>query len=184
MRYIGYICGPYTAKTIEQRDRNVAAANEAGKDLLAKGYAVIVPHTMSVGWEFDPRFKHADFMASDLALLEHCDLLIMLPGWQHSVGSQQEITWARENGIPTYAGTEVVPDADCFEPDCTTELIADLYERRRKGVHAYGVPLRPFNGRDAKQDKREELMDLLLYDKQEQMESRSAFKAGVLPQPD
>ena len=39
----------------------------------------------------------------------------------------------------------------------------DLNERYREGIRRYGVPLKPFNGRDALRDAYEEATDLALY---------------------
>lgn len=44
------------------------------------------------------------------------------------------------------------------------DLVArDLYDRMRQGIETYGVPLQPFNGRDALQDLYEELLDACCY---------------------
>lgn len=45
-----------------------------------------------------------------------------------------------------------------------------LKARRKQGIATYGIPLQPHNGRDAKRDKAEELLDALIYLWQERME--------------
>ena len=48
-------------------------------------------------------------------------------------------------------------------PEVMGLFLKDLEERYQEGVRRYGVPLQPFNGRDALQDAYEEAMDLALY---------------------
>lgn len=48
-------------------------------------------------------------------------------------------------------------------PQVADLVIADIEERRRKGIAEYGTPLQPFNGRDALWDVYEELLDAVQY---------------------
>lgn len=48
-------------------------------------------------------------------------------------------------------------------PEVMGLFLKDLSERYEEGVRRYGVPLQPFNGRDALQDAYEEAIDLCLY---------------------
>lgn len=45
-------------------------------------------------------------------------------------------------------------------------IVPDMKKRNRKGIETYGVPLQPFNGRDALLDAYEEALDLMAYLKQ------------------
>jgi nucleoside 2-deoxyribosyltransferase len=160
LRHIAYVAGDYTAKTIEERNENIARADRVGRELLAKGYAVIVPHNMTRDWEFDERFTHDDFMESDLALLERAHIMVLsTPDWTRSKGTCIEVDFARENGITIYADVALVPDACDFMPDSISRCVARQYDRRRKGVATYGVPLNAYNGRDNLQDLLDELLD-------------------------
>ena len=48
-------------------------------------------------------------------------------------------------------------------PEVMELFLKDLKARYEEGVRRYGVPLQPFNERDALQDAYEEAMDLSLY---------------------
>ena len=48
-------------------------------------------------------------------------------------------------------------------PEVMELFLKDLKARYEEGVRRYGVPLQPFNGRDALQDAYEEAIDLCLY---------------------
>jgi hypothetical protein len=60
--------------------------------------------------------------------------------------------------------------------DMVSRVIADLRVRREKGIESYGVPLLPFNGRDALQDAYEEALDMCLYIKQMMIERQGEIK--------
>ena len=49
------------------------------------------------------------------------------------------------------------------KPDVRDLVVADLEERYAKGLQDYGVPLQPYNGRNALWDTYEELLDAALY---------------------
>ena len=52
-------------------------------------------------------------------------------------------------------------------------IIADMEARDRIGRERYGTPLQPFNGRDARRDMYEGLLDASAYAMQDLMESAS-----------
>ncbi len=170
IRPLAYVAGPYSAEREEERDLNVLRADEVGRALLAKGYAPIVPHKMSWRWENDERFGHGDFMAADLAILQHCHLLVLVGQWRESNGAMQEVAEARALGIPVFSDIDSVPSADEFELDTASLTILDLLWRCRRGVARYGRRLYPWNGRDGQTDLYEELLDAALYARQVQQE--------------
>lgn len=51
------------------------------------------------------------------------------------------------------------------------DLCEALLARREKGIEKYGTPLRTHNGRDAKVDRSQELLDAFIYDWQIELES-------------
>jgi histidine triad (HIT) family protein len=55
-------------------------------------------------------------------------------------------------------------------PHIVSMVIEQYKARKLFGMQKYGVPLQPFNGRDALQDAKEEAMDMVLYLTQEQYE--------------
>lgn len=56
-------------------------------------------------------------------------------------------------------------------------VIQDMVERKRIGIERYGVPLQPFNGRDALIDAYQEALDLAVYLRQ-LVEERERVSAG------
>lgn len=170
MRPVLYVAGPHSDDDPNQVANNIAAASRAGREAMAKGWAPIVPHNNTLGWGNDFRFGWANFVDADIAILDRCDAVVFIGDYTRSKGCQWEFNRAESNGQPIFVGVESVPPAEEFEPDCVGELIDELRGRRRLGVSKYGRSLRPFNGRDARRDAYEELMDWALYTLQEQME--------------
>ena len=102
-----YIAGPYRAPTREGVLANIEQARQAFGELLRRGYAAICPHTMTaLGEEHWPDLSPEVYLVADLELLDRCDLLLVLPGWETSEGTKGEIARARELNIPIYWSLE------------------------------------------------------------------------------
>lgn len=96
-----YLAGPYRADTWGKVKTNVAQAMDVAAELLAAGYTVICPHSMT--HEFEMYNLPDDvFLDSDLRLLERCDAVIMLPNWRASKGSIAENRHAWERGVQVF----------------------------------------------------------------------------------
>ena len=85
---IAYIAGPYRAKTVFSRMLNIYRARKIAIKYWQKGYAVICPHTNSA--HFDGKASDSTFLDGYLKLVEVSDVIVMLPGWLNSTGSQNE----------------------------------------------------------------------------------------------
>lgn len=62
--------------------------------------------------------------------------------------------------------------------DVQTLVMQDVAQRRVHGIQTYGVPLQPFNGRDALVDAYEEALDLVMYLRQ-LIEERNVLRSKV-----
>ena len=105
-----YISGPYSAKTAEEVARHVATAEETAMQVLHAGHVPIVPHRINQKWMDDGRFQ--SYTINDwltrlcLPLLHKCDAILMLPGWEMSVGAVMEANHAIEESIPLFYSVE------------------------------------------------------------------------------
>ena len=101
-----YIAGPYSGKTTEETAGHVAAAEEMAKKLLLAGYAPLIPHRINATWQGHEHFK--DFTTHDwlerlcFPLMKKCDAMVMLAGWECSIGAVIERQNAIELGIPVF----------------------------------------------------------------------------------
>ncbi|HET8689283.1 MAG TPA: hypothetical protein VFM18_21945 [Methanosarcina sp.] len=58
--------------------------------------------------------------------------------------------------------------------DILTSALEDVKSRNEFGIKKYGIPLQPFNGRNALQDAYEEVLDLVAYVRQVKYERDNA----------
>jgi hypothetical protein len=98
---IAYLACPYSDPDLKVKEMRHALANEIAAELLSQGTLVFSPLTYSIplshshkGW--------ANWRNFDLEMLSRCDRLIVLklPGWESSNGVAEEITHAKELGLP------------------------------------------------------------------------------------
>lgn len=86
-----YISGPITG--VDNYLDNFNAAEEALKEL---GYTVINPARFN---SVLPDLKYEQYMSIDFALLDLCDYIYMLDGWQDSKGANREYGYALGKGL-------------------------------------------------------------------------------------
>jgi len=91
---ICYIAGPYRAKTKLGVVCNILRARKAAKEYWRNGYSTICPHLNSA--LMDGVAPAEIFLGGGLELLKHADLLVVLPGWERSIGTKMEIAMARK----------------------------------------------------------------------------------------
>ena len=89
-----YVAGPYTRPDPQA---NTERAVKVGNDLMALGYASIVPHLTHFWEQLHPQ-PYETWLAFDLVLLERCNVILLLPGY--SSGAEKEVVYAEQRGIP------------------------------------------------------------------------------------
>ncbi len=95
-----YISGPITGIRDYQENFTVAA------DLLIDmGCSVVNPARLEE--IIAGTFSREQIMAIDLKLLEACDGIFLLPGWEFSKGAKEERRRAKEIGLFELEGVEV-----------------------------------------------------------------------------
>jgi hypothetical protein len=99
-----YIAGPMRG----QPDHGKAAFALASGYLRASGHEVFNPSELVQDFTTDSG-RHAMATESQWLAL-NADAVVMLPGWELSLGSQAEWALARALGIPIYYDMQEVPD--------------------------------------------------------------------------
>lgn len=91
-----YVAGAYRANTEEGEAANIHQAALYATYAWNHGYAVISPHLNTKPcWDISPHpLGHEAYIRGDLRMLRGCDELHVLPGWENSSGTKQEIALA------------------------------------------------------------------------------------------
>ena len=84
-----YISGPITG-TIDATER----FERVEKELIREGHTVINPQR--IGTELPEDAEHWKFMELSLVLMEFCDGVLFLRGWEQSKGCREEMERAQE----------------------------------------------------------------------------------------
>lgn len=85
-----YISGPMTGLP----ERNYPAFNQAELMLVAQGHEVLNPASLPDGLTYE------EYMELDLEMVRRSQMVVTLPGWENSKGSNIEVELANSLGIP------------------------------------------------------------------------------------
>ncbi len=94
-----YLSGPITANEGFTVEENVASALRVYLDCMRAGIPSFCPH-LSGAFPSSFEVNYELWIAYDLAVIDRCTHLLMLPRWERSNGAIRELQYARENHIP------------------------------------------------------------------------------------
>lgn len=98
-----YVAGAISSSSIEQSLKNIRNGILVGAELLSLGYSPYVPH---LDYQFnivqDNFIDVKTYYKHDLEWLSLCDCMLVLEGWENSIGVRGEIKFAITNEIPIY----------------------------------------------------------------------------------
>lgn len=86
-----YISGPITGVP-DYMDKFA----EAEKELIEKGFTVVNPAKINYGMPEDMTYE--EYMEIDIRLIDLCDVICMLRGWEMSRGANREYGYALGKG--------------------------------------------------------------------------------------
>jgi hypothetical protein len=91
-----YVAGRYRGETGWDVEQNIRRAEIVGAEVARFGAAPLIPHSMN---RFFNGFLNDDFwLAATMTMLERCDAIVLVPGWESSVGAKAELARAKELG--------------------------------------------------------------------------------------
>ena len=102
-----FIAGPFTADTGHGVYLNVLNAERYILPLAEAGACPVCPHTMTRN--FDGTMTWKRWMAVTLCMLEACDAVLMVPGYQSSAGAMREYDRAVELRLPVFIVNPAMP---------------------------------------------------------------------------
>ena len=103
--------GPYSADTPEQRQRNLAAMNEAAAAVMNRGHIPVIgvnaalPVVECLGPDAN---QYEAIMAISLALVDKCEAILIIG---ESAGVNRERDLVRSKGLPVYWTLNEIPAA-------------------------------------------------------------------------
>jgi hypothetical protein len=96
-----YVAGPYRDRRGEFYVRvNIRLAERVALKLWRLGAAVICPHKNTAG--FGGVADDSVLLLGDIAMLELCHAVVLIPRWRQSSGACAEYEHAVARGIPTF----------------------------------------------------------------------------------
>lgn len=98
-----YISGKIRDDSLFKQECNIIDAMSVALECWKLGYPTICPHGNT--HLFDGELTWEEFITGDLLILDRCDIIIMVEGWQESTGAMRERQYAHMRGMESY---------DCF----------------------------------------------------------------------
>ena len=98
-----YIAGRYSAPTVIEALANIRIGQRAATEALLKGYAVFCPwcdHQLFLQLREGESIDVATIKEHSMEWLKVSDEVWVLPGWETSHGTCDEIIVAKDRGIP------------------------------------------------------------------------------------
>lgn len=114
MHPILYVAGRYRAATRAAIAQNIEKARQLGVEAARRGWYPVIPHCNTAHMEDD--LVHGDefWLAGTLELMTRCDAVVLVDGWEGSVGTAGEIAKADQIHLPVFRGLDLLPSADEF----------------------------------------------------------------------
>ncbi len=92
-----YVAGPFRAESHWEIEGNIRRAESYALELWLQGYAVICPHANTRFYQ--GAAPDESWLEGDLTILERCDIIALVLGWEKSEGTLGELKRARECGL-------------------------------------------------------------------------------------
>lgn len=96
-----YIAGKYRGPNAWAVEQNIRAAEDVAVQVWAAGHAALCPHANSRHMEGVT--TDANFLAGTLEMMRRCDAVLLVPGWEASVGTRAEVAEAERLGLPVFS---------------------------------------------------------------------------------
>jgi hypothetical protein len=102
---MAFISGAYSGRSPSEVEDNLSRATQVVKEALKAGWVPVCPN---VFWHPFADLQEYDFwLEAALDLLEECDVLVLVPGWENSSGVLREVELAKDLGIPVINASEL-----------------------------------------------------------------------------
>jgi hypothetical protein len=96
-----YVAGAYSSDNVIGVLGNMRRGINQSLDILEAGFAILCPW-LDFQFGLNRPLTLGQYQANSIAWLEVSDAMFLVPGWEHSKGTQAEIEVANDLGIPIY----------------------------------------------------------------------------------
>lgn len=125
MQPLIYVAGPYRAATRAAIALNIMQARLLGIEAARRGWFPVIPHANTAHMEVDlPNLGDEFWLRGTMEMMERCDALVLVDGWENSVGTVAEVQRADQLHIPVFRRLDLLPSAD--------EFVAFLFAREAR----------------------------------------------------
>lgn len=97
-----YVSGKFSNPKWQEQKINILEALKMATKLWNIGFTAICPHTNAPQTENGCTCRYEEFLEGDIELLLRSDAILMLPGWEDSVGATIELQEAKKMGKPIF----------------------------------------------------------------------------------
>jgi ABC-type Fe3+-hydroxamate transport system substrate-binding protein len=132
IKLLYYLASPYTHDDYEVMKKRAVDVTQATIKYLTNGVTIFAPISYNGHWveDFNIQTDWGFWKPIDLKFIDVCDgglLVLMLDGWQDSLGVTEEIAYCEELGIPVRY----------VDPDNVEESIKELQEIDNKRIEEH-----------------------------------------------
>jgi hypothetical protein len=131
---IVYVAGKFAGANDWERYKNVRRAEHLGFAVAEAGAMPLIPHMNTA--HFHGTLTDEFWYEGTLELLKRCDAMVLVPGWEDSRGTAEELKWARVVEMPIFERIDElkawlkktphgVYNTDC--PDCNLSNMGDRH---------------------------------------------------------
>jgi len=100
-----YIAGKYRGATTWHIEQNIRAAENVAALVWSAGLVALCPHANAR--HMDGLASDAHFLAGTLELMRRCDAVLLVAGWEGSIGTRGEVAEAERLSIPVFHPHEI-----------------------------------------------------------------------------
>lgn len=101
-----YISGPFRADNSWEVEQNIRRAEALSLEVWRNGMVAICPHANTRF--FQGAAPDEVWLRGDIEILLRCDAVLLVPGWEGSVGTRGEVEAAEKRGIPVFTSIEAL----------------------------------------------------------------------------
>lgn len=95
-----YVAGPFRGPNHWAIENNIRRAEELSLEVWRLGAAAICPHLNT--HHYQGVLPDYTWLYGDLEILRRCDAMLVVPNWHNSKGTQGEIHFAENLGLPVF----------------------------------------------------------------------------------